>query len=153
MPLSLDPLSLSFAEALFGRYPDWRRHAREEARPAGEGAFLVVEVPPPAGAKHDQNLWIDTDGEITIGFAEWHGHWSWPHDPADIRCCPLDAITRILDEADIVEAVREDGRLRRSSLGPFEPGEDVEPRPGRVVEVKVTSWHGSHNRRYQIFTP
>jgi hypothetical protein len=153
MSTSLDDLSLSFAGALFGLYPDWRRHAREEARPSGEGAFLAVEVPPPAGAGHDHRLWIDTDGEITIGFAEWHGHSPWPPDESYMLGDPIETIARILDEAYVVESVYEEGCLRRSSLAPFEPGQDVDPRPGRVLRVRVTSWRGSHNRTYEVFTP
>jgi hypothetical protein len=96
---------------------------------------------------------MDTDGEITIGFAEWHGHWSWPHDPADIWPDPLDAVACVLDETFVIEAVSAEGCLLRSSLVRFEPGQETEPPPGEVPQIQVTSWRGSHNRRYQIYTP
>lgn len=69
---SLDPYSARFAEALFAKFPVWRSAARAEGAMSGAPGALVVEVSAPSGYQ----LWVTTDGgEVTIGFAEWHGHF------------------------------------------------------------------------------
>jgi len=63
----LNEFSQRFADHLFVCFPDVAKYAR-----ADEGA-LVVEIPSPASSKRGLIIATD-DGEISLGFDNWHGH-------------------------------------------------------------------------------
>ena len=139
----LNERSRRFAHALLEAFPDWEPYLRladgEDAKPG----TLVVEVPaPPSGVSP---MFIDTDcGEITVAFADWHGHYgplTWDDDEDECTRVALEVVRAIVEER-LLSVMALDGEQSRRSWH-VAPGEPVETRFGSLTRVR--SWRGTYD--------
>jgi len=68
---SSDELTRRFTEALFDEFPDWRRFANPVTENSGN---IAIEIKVPQDSTKRFLYLATTDGEITIGFDQWHTH-------------------------------------------------------------------------------
>ncbi len=142
----LDSLSRELARRLLQRYPEWHRFVEIEGPDDGQESTVLLKVPQP---ETDQFLWIDTaDGEISIGFANWHTHAGlWLEDgdeesESSAVECALRLITQIIDELVVVVVTTRNGEWTGSTLLAAE--EDISSELGETVTV--CSWRRTYDR-------
>lgn len=114
---SLDELSRSLADRLFGQFPEWESKAVALAvQGAIQGDVLQVTVPQPGS---ERVLWICTENdEITIEFGMWHEHIGVFMGISEGEAIEqaLDLIQRIIDERSVVKVMYRDGKWSGSWL-------------------------------------
>ncbi len=140
----LDEFSRRYGDSLFSVHPEWRKFARQQRDDRSGTVFLVVEVPPPAGADGDLPLSIFTDNEeVTVVFDCFHTHYGWPDASFED---PLVLVHQILNEEISVASVWTGDEWRGSEL--IQPGALPEPEEWSppITRVRVRSWKGTDNR-------
>ncbi len=161
---NLDSYSRRFADLLFGEFPEWRQFASvRKATDAEDEGFLVVTVPAPAqglivsGLVEEQGdfLWVDSAGEITVGFDYHHTHFdNFGHQTeAQNFANAVRFIRSIVEEEVCVAAVFDGGSFCGSTTVAAGETPDLSGwawLPQSCQDVYVRSWRGAHNRRYRL---
>lgn len=147
----MDPFSAAASEQIFAAFPEWRAIAREEQAEDGS-SFLVVEVAPPAAARVEHGLVIDTaNQEVTVGFDCYHSHFDESIGDGELFGieAALELVRQIVNER-IAVVSWWDGEHWRGSAQ-LEAG--AEPEAAKWVmhfdRVRVRSWKGSLNADYR----
>jgi hypothetical protein len=143
----LDELSRLFAEKLFERYPEWEAAARH--CPEQPLSFCVEWDSPVKG----RSIGCTTEnGEITVFFGGWHGHygdWRGENDQEAVEEALRD-VADILNDRAIVEATYRVGDCTGAGLvwlGENEPSSYVIAADAKVSdesseETRIQSWSG-----------
>jgi hypothetical protein len=130
----IDQLSQQFADTLFAKYPEWRQYVAPDS---GDSLSLEITIPSP-NPRLTASLYIEIDGEITLGVDWFHLHCSGEGAPAIQQA--IDFIDAFLNEELVVLAYfRGDKWTGSRCVGARDPWPDPEPGQRRLA----LSWAGS----------
>jgi hypothetical protein len=161
---NLDDYSRRFSGVLFEAFPEWRQFASvQKAEATDETGFLVVKVPAPTGglitnvsvAQQVDFLWVDSAGEVTVGFDYHHTHFdNFGHQSeAEIFAAAVEFIKSIVGEEICFVAVFNGSSFCGSTSAPAGEVPDLSGwgwLHQSCQDVYLRSWHGRYNRRYKI---
>lgn len=146
----LDSYSQLFAERLFAAFPEWCAFASTRVQGESNEGFLEVKVPAPVAGPtpvgEDDFLWIDTDGEITVGFDAFHTHFdSFADSSQDEEFArAIEFVRDLVEEKICVVFVRRGDEWRGSTT--CEPGQEPDLSSfSHFDTLHIRSWKGSHN--------
>jgi hypothetical protein len=129
----LESLSQQFADGLFARYPQWREYVAPDS---GDGLALELTIPSP-NPRLTAGLYIETNGEITVGVDWFHVH-CWGEGAAAVQHA-LDFIDQFLSEELVVLAYFKGDKWTGSrSVKPQDPW----PAPAPGERRLALSWTG-----------
>jgi hypothetical protein len=128
----LNEFSQRFSDRLFEVYPEWRQHIQPSDR-----EVLELTVPSP-NPKLTAGLYIDTDGEITVGVNWYHTHCFGPTEEQEIEQA-MELIAGLLSNELVVLAYFKDGAWTGSRCVAHA---DPWPPPAAGERRDVLSWTG-----------
>ena len=141
--LRLNAFARVFADALFGRHPEWRGFAKTYGE---REDCLVVTVQALVSAQDASPLLIRADGEVTVSFDCFHCHFDWPTplDEVDHNRNAISFIDALLSETIGVVSWWRGDKLSVSTT--FSPGvpDGIKAPPG-ATRMRRRSWRGTLN--------
>lgn len=143
----LDELSRKVADSLFAQFPEWRKLAR--VQPGADGTdYLEMEIGAPPESGVDHGLTITTEnGEVTIGFDYYHGHFfGQVGDGVRVGAdYAIHLVSEIVNERIPVISWWQDGALVAFST--IESGKALmdDSLVGPYDKIRVRSWKGNLN--------
>jgi hypothetical protein len=137
----------TYGEPLFAAFPEWRALARREVNRHGE-EMVAIDVSAPAAADVDEGLWITWgDGEITVGFGDYHQHFEgWLGDDSWLGENGAMALVQgIIDERLAVATLFDDDEAVAYTM--IETGELSRPvvSDRSFNRIRARSWNGTFN--------
>lgn len=140
----LDDFSRDVAKRLFARFPQWQQLATIERAEDGSGYLrLEVEAPPESAAASGLSV-TTSDGEMTIEFDYYHGHFGGQVGDGGIEA----AVRFVLDLVD--ESIPVVSWWRNGELVAWSTIEDGSPLLGEDLvgphdHIRIRSWKGALN--------
>ncbi|MBL8221613.1 MAG: hypothetical protein JNL62_20430 [Bryobacterales bacterium] len=138
----MNDLSRELRQGLLDAHPEWAKCIEPAGHGDEPGQCMRLKLPQPGETA--EHLWLDTeDGEVTIGFREWHTHSPlWGREvEAHLVEWSLELLHQIMDELVVVVIHYRNGEWAGSSL--MAAGEHIVPLDGG--EARVYSWRRTHD--------
>lgn len=112
----LDPLARELARRLFSWKPDWAKYA-QIAQAYENQPWEFYLVVPNHVRDEERSLQIYTDqGEVTLGFSDWHSHFVVEGEQEATVKGAIDAIERVVSDQVFILSAKGPGRRWQVSL-------------------------------------